>query len=72
MSHAVLGHPRRTGHGAEFSQNVVHWRRDWQATSAFLPCEPHEQHEKAKRYDTERLTPQVRKCPKCYWRRAEK
>ena len=25
----------------------------------FLPWEPHEQYEKAKRYDTERWTPQV-------------
>ena len=29
-------------------QNVVHWRREWQTTLAFLPWEPHEQHEKAK------------------------
>ena len=27
---------------------------------------------KAKRYDTERWTPQVGRCPICYWRRAEK
>ena len=27
-------------------QNVVHWRREWQTSSAFLPWEPHEQHEK--------------------------
>ena len=27
-------------------------RREWQTTSAFLPCERHEQYEKAKRYDT--------------------
>ena len=35
-------------HGGEFWQNVVHWRREWQTTSVFLPWEPHEQHEKAK------------------------
>ena len=35
-------------HGEEFWQNVVHWRREWQTTSAFLPWEPHEQHENAK------------------------
>ena len=35
-------------------QVVVHWRRQWQTTSLFLPWEPHEQDEKAKRYDTER------------------
>ena len=26
-------------------QNVVHWRREWQATSVFLHWEPHEQDE---------------------------
>ena len=26
---------------------VVHWRREWQTTSVFLPWEPHEQYEKA-------------------------
>ena len=30
-------------------KNVVHWRRDWQTTSVFLPWEPHEQYEKVKR-----------------------
>ena len=36
------------GHGGEFWQSVVQWRREWQATSVFLPWEPHEQYEKAK------------------------
>ena len=45
MSHDVEGHPRQVGHGGEFWQNVVHWRREWQTTSAFLPWEPHEQYE---------------------------
>ena len=27
---------------------MVHQRREWQTTLAFLPWEPHEQHEKAK------------------------
>ena len=49
------GHPRWLGHG-DFWQNVVHWRREWQTTSAFLTWEPHEQYEKAKIYDTERWT----------------
>ena len=31
---------------------MVHWRREQQTTSVFLPCESHEQNEKAKRYDT--------------------
>ena len=48
LSHAVWGHPRRTGHGGEAWQNVVHWRWEWQTTSAFLPWEPHEQYENEK------------------------
>jgi len=48
LSHAVWGHPRWKGHGGEVWQNVVHWRREWQTTSVFLPWEPHEQYEKAK------------------------
>ena len=47
----------------------VLWRREWQTISIFLPWEPHEQYEKAKRYDTERWTPQVSRYPVCYWRR---
>ena len=35
-------------HDGEFWQNVVHWRRECQTTSAFLPWEPHEHYEKAK------------------------
>ena len=33
-------------------QPVVHWRREWKTTSVFLPWEPHEQYEKAKRYES--------------------
>jgi len=36
MSHAVQSHPRWTGHGGEFSQNMVHWRREWQTNPEFL------------------------------------
>ena len=39
------------GHDGEFWQNVVHWRREWQTTSVLLTWEPHEQYEKAKRYN---------------------
>ena len=53
-------------------KKMVNWRREWQSTSVFLPWEPHEQYEKAKRYDTERWTPQVARCPICYWRTVEK
>ena len=49
MSHAGEGPPRQTGHAGEFWQNVVHWRGEWQTTSVFVPGEPHEQYEKAKR-----------------------
>ena len=48
MSHAMQGHPRWPGHGEEFWQNRVHWRREYQATSVFLPWEPQEQYEKEK------------------------
>ena len=41
-------------------------------TSVFLPWEPHEQYKKAKRYDTERWTPQVGRCPIHYQRRVKK
>ena len=36
------------GHGGEFWQNVVHWRREWQPITVFLPWEPHKQYEKEK------------------------
>ena len=49
ISHAMWGHLRRMDHGGEFWHNVVHWRREWQTTSLFLPWEPHEAYEKAKR-----------------------
>ena len=48
LSHAVWGHPRQLGHGGEVWQNVVHWRKEWQTTSVFLPWEPHEQYERQK------------------------
>ena len=47
------------GHGGEFWQNVVHWKKQWQTTSEFSPWEPHEQYEKAKRYDTENGLPRL-------------
>ena len=42
LSHAVWGHPRQAGRGGEVWQNVVHWGRESQTTSVFLPWEPHE------------------------------
>ena len=53
----MQSHPRWTSHSEEFWQNVVHWRKKWQATLIFLPQEPYEQYEKAKRYDTRRWAP---------------
>ena len=67
MNHAVKGHPGWTGHSGDFWQNRIHWRREWQTTSISLLQEPRKQYENAKRYDTERWTPQVRRCPICYW-----
>ena len=44
----VWGYPRWECHDGEVWKNVVHWRREWQTTSVFLPWEPYEQYEKAK------------------------
>ena len=44
-----LGAPRMDRSWWEFWQSVVHRRRELQTTSEFLPWEPHEQYEKAKR-----------------------
>ena len=49
MNHAQQGHPRRMGHSGEFRQNMVRWRMERHITPVFLPREPHEQYEKAKR-----------------------
>ena len=46
VSYTMWDHPRRAGHGGEVRQNVVHWRREWQTTSVFLPWEPHEQYKR--------------------------
>ena len=35
--------------GTQGLTNMVHWRREWQTTSVFLPSEPREQYEKAKK-----------------------
>ena len=43
-----------------------------QTTSVFLAWVSHEQYEKAKRYDTERWTPQFGRCPICTWRRVDR
>ena len=42
LSHAMWGHQKRTGHGGQVRQYVVHWRKEWQSTSIFLPWESHE------------------------------
>ena len=44
-----LSHPYMATGKTIAWQNVVHWRREWQTTSVFLPWEPHEPYEKAKR-----------------------
>ena len=44
--HATHGHPKPMGHGGQFWQNNVYWRRQWQTTLVFLPQEPHEHNEK--------------------------
>ena len=52
-------------------KKIVKWKREWQTTSSFLPWESHELYEKAKGYCSGRWTPQVGRCPICYWRKAE-
>ena len=37
-----VGPPKMGRHGGEVWHNVVHWRKEWQTTSVFLPWEPHE------------------------------
>ena len=49
LSHALQGHPRGVGHGGEFCQNVIHWRRECQTNSVFLSWEHHEHYEKVKK-----------------------
>ena len=46
LSRVFSNTTRRTGHGGEVWQNVVHWRTEWQTTSVFLPWERHGQYEK--------------------------
>jgi len=43
MSHVMQGHPRWTGHGGKFWQNMAYRRREWQTPSVFLTQETHEQ-----------------------------
>ena len=38
----LCGATKMNGYNGKFWQNVVHWRKDWKTTSAFLPWEPHE------------------------------
>ena len=68
MSHAVQGQPRWTGRGGEFWQNMVHWRSEWKTASVFLPWEPHDEYEKAKRWDAETWTPHIGRCLICCWK----
>ena len=48
MSHALRDHPKWTGHGGEFWQNMVHWRRERQTTWVFSPQKPINSIEKKK------------------------
>ena len=48
LTHAMQGHPRQTSQSREFWQNVIHWRREWQTTLAYLLWEPHELYKRTK------------------------
>ena len=49
MSYAEQGRPRWMGHGEEFWQKVIHWKRKWQPIPVLLPGESHWQYEKKKK-----------------------
>ena len=52
----MQGHPRQTV-AVKSSDETWSAAGGWQTTPVFLPGEPHEQYEKAKRYDIGRQTP---------------
>jgi len=56
MSHAACATQDERVMVESSDKSVVHWRREWKTTSAFLSREPHEQYEKAERHDTESWT----------------
>ena len=58
------------GHGGEFWQNVVHWRREWHFS--ILSLRTPWIVWKDKKIWHERWTPQLVRCPICSWRRVEK
>ena len=45
MSNAMQATQDGGSYGGEFWQNMIHWIREWQATSVFLLEEPHEEYE---------------------------
>ena len=49
--------------------SLLQWATSCQ-TSPYWPT--HQQYEKSQRQDTQRWTPQVARCPICYWRSVEK
>ena len=55
------------GHGGEFWQNVVHWIREWQTTSVFLPWEPHEPQHARPPYPSPTSGVHPNPCPLSRW-----
>ena len=47
------------------------WSTGGGSTPVYLLWEPHEPYKRLEKYDTERWTPQVWRCPLCYWGREE-
>ena len=71
LSHAMWGHPMvchpwQMGHGGEFWQNVVHWRRECKPLQYSCLENPMNSRKKQKRYDPERWLCQDSRCPICY------
>ena len=51
---------------------MVHWRREWQTTSLFLPENLMNSMKRQKDMTLKNELPQVSRCPICYFRRVEK
>ena len=72
MSHATEDHPRWTGHGKSSDKTWSTGEGDGKLLQHSCLENPMNSMKRQKDYDTERLTPQVTRCPICYWRSVEK
>ena len=59
-----------TRDSALFGQKMVHWRREWQTTPGTSHENPMNCIKRQKMWHR-KMSPQVRRCPMCYWGRVE-